>query len=390
MKKLHIINLAKMGGVERLFLQYINETTDGSNAVICVSHDIGEEIKRQMPQQKVTFATRLFNTLPLRCPQFLRKFLLQWKIFKATADVIIVWDLIPGLAAKPKRGKLLYYDHGCSWRYADNAKTRRFFAMLDGVISASHASKRVMELRFNLPCPNPVVLNRIKTPDSISQQPKAPHIPLRLGSASRLVSLKGISVSLLTLDELIRRGHDVVMEIAGKGPDKEAFETLVQKLQLSDRVTFTGFQHNVSDFFNRTDIYMSTPVTEPFGLSCMEALYYGVPVIFPLVDGQPEAVIDGVCGLGISPKVSVTEHHTLSGLHVDFPYDVYDPVNDAMVSPKLLSHIECADAVEKLMVAETYRQFSLNAQNYSIQSLNFDMFKKEFDKTLNLFTGQSF
>lgn len=31
MKKLHIINLGKMGGVERLFLQYINDTTDGSN-----------------------------------------------------------------------------------------------------------------------------------------------------------------------------------------------------------------------------------------------------------------------------------------------------------------------------------------------------------------------
>ncbi|ADP10934.1 Glycosyl transferase, group 1 [Erwinia sp. Ejp617] len=388
MKKLHIINLAKMGGVERLFLQYINETTDGSNAVICVSNDIGEEIERQMPQQQVTFATRLFNKLSLRCPQFLRKYLLQWKIFRANADVIIVWDLIPGLSAKPKRGKLLYYDHGCSWRYARNAKTLRFFSMLDGVISASHASKRVMELRFNLPCPNPVVLNRIKTPVGISHQPRAPHTPLRLGTASRLVSLKGISVSLLTLHELIRRGHDVMMEIAGKGPDKEAFETLVQKLQLSDRVTFSGFQHNVSDFFNRIDIYMSTPITEPFGLSCMEALYYGVPVIFPLVDGQPEAVSDGVCGLGISPKVSVMEHHKLSGLHVDFPYDVYDPVHDKMVPPKLLSHIECADAVEKLMVEETYRHLSFNAQNDSIQSLSFDVFKKEFDNTLNLFTGQ--
>ena len=37
MKKLHIINLGKMGGVERLFLQYINDTTDGSNQVLCIS-----------------------------------------------------------------------------------------------------------------------------------------------------------------------------------------------------------------------------------------------------------------------------------------------------------------------------------------------------------------
>lgn len=79
MKKLHIINLGKMGGVERLFLQYINDTHDGSNQVICVSSEVGEEIRQQMPNQQVTFANRLFNSLPLRCPQFLRKYLLQRK-----------------------------------------------------------------------------------------------------------------------------------------------------------------------------------------------------------------------------------------------------------------------------------------------------------------------
>ncbi|MCK8316038.1 lipopolysaccharide biosynthesis protein, partial [Erwinia amylovora] len=76
------------------------------------------------------------------------------------------------------------------------------------------------------------------------------------------------------------------------------------------------------------------------------------------------------------PKVSVTEHHKLSGLNVDFPYDVYDPGNDTMVPPMLLSHIDCADAVEKLMVEDTYRHLSLNAQTYSVQLSNFEMFKK--------------
>lgn len=89
--------------------------------------------------------------------------------------------------------------------------------MLDGVISASHASKRVMELRFNLPCPNHVVINRIKTPAGIDTAPKTLSQPVRIGTASRLVSLKGISVSLLMMQELLRRGHDVTLEVAGKG-----------------------------------------------------------------------------------------------------------------------------------------------------------------------------
>ncbi|MFG1175470.1 glycosyltransferase [Erwiniaceae bacterium CAU 1747] len=388
MKKLHIINLGKMGGVERLFLQYLNEAGDDSNEIICVSREVGPEIARQMPQHKVTFATRLIDRLPLRCPQFLRKYLLQWKVNRANADVIIVWDLIPGLAAKPKRGKLLYYDHGCSWRYAKNAKTLRFFSMLDGVISASYASKRVMELRFNLPCPHKVVINRIKTPDEISAAPRHLSSPVRLGTASRLVSLKGISVGLLTLKELLSRGHDVVMEIAGKGPDRDRFVALAERLQLGDRVTFSGFQHNVADFFNRTDIYLSTPVTEPFGLSCMESLYFGVPVVFPMVDGQPEAVKEGVCGIGIVPSVSIEQHKNLTGIEVDFPHQVYDPIEDKLVSAKLISHIDCANAVEKLMVENHYESFSRNAQQFPLDNFSFEVFKDVFNSTLEYYKNE--
>lgn len=382
MKKLHIINLGKMGGVERLFLQYINETTDGSDHVICISSEVGAEIMRQMPHQKITFATRLFNAWSLRCPQFLRKYLLQWKIARVDADIIIVWDLIPGLAAKPKRAKLVYYDHGCSWRYPLSPKTLRFFSMLDGVISASFASKRVMDLRFNLPCPTQVVINRIKTPPGVNAAEKLPGNPVRLGTASRLVTLKGISVSLLTMQELIRRGHNVTMEIAGKGPDRAMFEAMALKSGLGDRVTFSGFQDNVADFFNRTDIYLSTPVTEPFGLSCMEALYYGLPVIFPIVDGQPEVVKDGVCGIGITPSVTIEEHLAITGIQVDFPYKVYDPVNDCLVFPKLMSHILCADAVEKLLSPENFSEFSRNARNYPIDNFSYEVFKDEFDTVL--------
>ncbi|MGP4132408.1 glycosyltransferase [Pantoea tagorei] len=115
-------------------------------------------------------------------------------------------------------------------------------------------------------------------------------------------------------------------------------------------------------FFNRIDIYMSTPVTEPFGLSCMESLYFGVPVIYPLVDGQPEVIKNGVCGIGLTPSVSIEEHEKLTGIRVDFPYDVYDPVRHIMTRPLLLSPVACADAVETLSHQQTYQRFSEEAK----------------------------
>lgn len=259
--------------------------------------------------------------------------------------------------------------------------------MLDGVISASFASKRVMDLRFNLPCKTQVVINRIKTPSDISLNEKRVGEPIRLGTASRLVTLKGISVSILTMKELVQRGYNVTMEIAGKGPDLAVFEEMVLKAGLQERCFFSGFQHNIADFFNRVDIYMSTPVTEPFGLSCMEALYYGVPVIFPLIDGQPEVVKDGLCGLGVVPTVTIEEHMALSGIQVDFPHKVYDPIGDRLVEPKLMSHILCANAVEKLLHTETYRTFSKNAQYFTTDNFSYDEFKEEFDHALQFYIG---
>ncbi|VFP88693.1 glycosyltransferase [Candidatus Erwinia haradaeae] len=387
MKKLHIINLEKIGGVERMFLQYINNIDHKNDTVICIGSKISKDISSNL-KTKIIFSNRLFNNLPLRCPQFIRKFWLQWKISKVSSEIIIIWDLIVKLYYKPKYSKIIYYDHGSSWRFTFNKKTIKFFSILDGVISVSNASKRVMELRFQIPCKHLVVHNGIKNPININMKNKLSLFPLRLGTASRLVHLKGISVSLLTLYELISRGHDVTMEIIGKGPQKKQLEILTQKLNLSEHVIFSPFQNELSNFFTRIDIYMSTPITEAFGLSCLESLYHGVPVIFPLIDGQPEVISNHVCGVGITPSVSVKEHEFITGIRINYLNEVYNPLTDSLVKPKFLSHIDCANAVEMLMVDETYRQFSFNAQHYIREKFTFHIFEKKFQDALSFFFKQ--
>ncbi len=382
MKKLHIINLEKMGGVERLFIQYINDFSDYSDDVICISDSIDTEIRRCIPDQKIIIANRFFNKIPLKMPQFLRKYALQKRVNTSEAEVIIVWDLIPRLITKPEGVKLVYYDHGSSWRYPQNLKTHSFMAMLDGVISASCASRRVMEQRFKLACPHYVVINRIRAPEGVVTRPRRLGNTLWLGTASRQVSLKGISVALLMMQELISRGHPAGLEIAGKGPDRDTFIALAEKLHIMDYVTFSGFQQDMSPFFNRIDIYISTPVTEPFGLSCMEALYHGVPVIFPLIDGQPEVIKQETCGIGLIPTVTIDQHRILSGIQVDFPWKVYDPVTDKMAEPNLLSHLACADAIETMLQSDTYDMLSDNAKFYSANNFNYNKFKIDFEYSL--------
>ena len=382
MRKLHIINLEKMGGVERLFLQYIQDVTTKQDFVFCISNQIGPEIAQHLTGRKVTFVNRILNNYPIKFPPFLRKYALQTKTWLANPEAIIVWDLVPVFVAKPTRGKVIYYDHGCSWRYPHNKKTMNFFAALDGTISASYASKRVIALRFNLSCPSQVLINRILPPANIFTGDKPLTAPLRLGIAARLVGLKGISVALLTLKNLLDRGINVTLDIAGKGPDEHQFIQLAQKLGIAGNVNFLGFRDDLSDFFNSIHIYLSTPVTEPFGLSCLESLFYGVPVIYPLIDGQPEVVKNGVCGIGITPDITPEAHFEQCGINVNFPYDVYFPGQDALHPPRLLAPEKCADAVLRIVNGD-YEAFRKNAFEHVKSNFDASAFMSDFNSTIS-------
>ncbi|AKJ43547.1 glycosyltransferase [Pragia fontium] len=385
MKTLHVINLGKLGGVERLFLEYINSEEAKNDEILCIGNHIGEEIFTQLKNRNINFANRVcsgFAGPKLKYPSFIRKYILKKKIEQANADLVIVWDLVPSLPGKPSKGKIIYYDHGCSWRYKHNEKTLRFFAMLDGCLSASHASKRVLQLRFNLPCPIEVVVDRIITPKNIDKSPKTIGDCIKIGTASRLVGLKGVSVAILMIDELVKRGHNVKFYIAGKGPSRSALEELVAKLGLENYIEFQGFRQDLSEFFNDINIYMSTPITEPFGLSCMEALYYGVPVIFPMIDGQPEVIKDQYCGIGIVPNINPLQHLNETGINVDFPHKIYDPINDRLADALVLSHIECANAVEKI-VNHDYQNYRENALEYVSKTFQYERFKTELNTALS-------
>ncbi|WP_235846194.1 glycosyltransferase family 4 protein [Morganella psychrotolerans] len=255
-----------------------------------------------------------------------------------------------------------------------------FFKMLDLAIAVSNASKRVMELRFNPSCSINTVINRLPIEPLPSSKMINHEKPITLGVASRLVGLKGIGVAILCIKSLAEQGMDARLIIAGDGEQKNELIELVIKLGLEEKIKFIGYQSDMSRFYSTIDIYISTPVAEAFGLSCIEAMSNGVPVIFPLLNGQPEAVKDKECGIGITPDISVEEYHKATGLNVDFPHDVYDPINDHLAPPKLIDPKKCASEIKNII--KNYDQFSKNALAWSKETMNYDLFIKEFESAI--------
>ncbi|MBD2822508.1 glycosyltransferase [Xenorhabdus sp. 42] len=385
MKILHVINLQGFGGAERLFLEYLKNSSF-HNEILCTSNDINKNIKPELSQFKIDFSSKISSTL-LKYPTFLRKLALKKKIENKKSDITIIWDFVPRLSNKPKNTTVIYYDHGCSWRYPINERTLSFFNMIDGAIAVSEASKKVIMSRFSPDFIINKIINRLPKKISTSGKSINNKKEIILGTASRLVGLKGISVSILTVKELISRGINVKLLIAGNGEDEQKLKILVHKVGVENNIKFIGYCSDVSDFYNKVDIYLSTPITEPFGLSCIEALSNAVPVIFPFIDGQPESVKDGYCGIGLKPTVSIDEHKKLTNIDIDFPHQVYDPINDQLTEPKLLSHVDCADAVERLLKdLSLYESMSKNSIEWSKESMNYEKFINEFEGALKAFS----
>ncbi|MBP7865496.1 MAG: N-acetyl-alpha-D-glucosaminyl L-malate synthase BshA [Acidobacteria bacterium] len=84
--------------------------------------------------------------------------------------------------------------------------------------------------------------------------------------------------------------------LVGDGPDHDRAVETCRTLGLGDRVVFPGMQLNAAEYLAAADLYLQASDTESFGLSALEAMACGVPVVSPAVGGVPEVVADGETG----------------------------------------------------------------------------------------------
>ncbi len=84
--------------------------------------------------------------------------------------------------------------------------------------------------------------------------------------------------------------------LVGDGPDRPAAEREVEALRISPHVRFLGKVEDVAQALRWADLYLLPTQVESFGLSALEALATGVPVVGCNAGGLPEVVEHGVSG----------------------------------------------------------------------------------------------
>lgn len=84
--------------------------------------------------------------------------------------------------------------------------------------------------------------------------------------------------------------------MVGDGPERQSAEELARELGVDNDVLFVGKAKNTLNVLPCSDLFLLPSASESFGLSALEAMACGVPVIATRSGGMPEVQIDGVTG----------------------------------------------------------------------------------------------
>ncbi|GGP07961.1 glycosyltransferase [Oceanobacillus neutriphilus] len=96
---------------------------------------------------------------------------------------------------------------------------------------------------------------------------------------TRFSSLKRIDHTIKAFKEVVREVPEARLEIWGTGEEKANYLNLITKLNLQNNIAVKGYTTDPDEIYQKGLFSAFTSVREGFGLSCLESLANGCPVI---------------------------------------------------------------------------------------------------------------
>lgn len=121
-------------------------------------------------------------------------------------------------------------------------------------------------------------------------------------SASRLEPEKSIDLVVRAFAMICRDNPNVILVVAGSGSESPNLQNLATQLELTSNIRFVGFRTDVSSLMVMADAFIIASEAEPFGLSILESMALGTPVVAANSGGPKEIIDDGVTGFLFVPQ----------------------------------------------------------------------------------------
>ena len=101
---------------------------------------------------------------------------------------------------------------------------------------------------------------------------------------------------VIRIFNLVRQKVPAMLLLVGDGPDRSVCEQLCRELDIVPLVQFLGKQSELVQLLSASDVFLMPSQSESFGLSALEAMSCGVPVVSSSVGGLPELVLHDQTG----------------------------------------------------------------------------------------------
>lgn len=123
-----------------------------------------------------------------------------------------------------------------------------------------------------------------------------------IGSINKNKNLESVIKSCIKLRE---KGYSSTLDVIGSGPLEQDMRRLVNENTLSEKVSFHGYltdKDEISDIMEKCHIFVMPSHKETFGLTYIEAMSKGLPVIYTSKQGIDGLFKEGEVGYSVIPN----------------------------------------------------------------------------------------
>ena len=115
-----------------------------------------------------------------------------------------------------------------------------------------------------------------------------------VGIVARLEDQKRVDLLVEVVHEVRRRGIPCTALVVGGGTRLKALGEQAERAGLREAIEFAGWQGDVVPWLDRMDVFLMTSAVEPFGITALESMARGVPVVaMPCPGGLADLVARG-------------------------------------------------------------------------------------------------
>ena len=116
-----------------------------------------------------------------------------------------------------------------------------------------------------------------------------------IGTIGRLTVQKGLTYFVRAAARALSRYDKMVFVLSGNGEQRDELMALAASLGISDKLIFTGFVRGKQwrDTYHAVDVFVMSSVSEPFGLTALEAAHHDTALLISRQSGVGE-VLDNI------------------------------------------------------------------------------------------------